>query len=159
VSVTFNLFRIRRFPQAPREGVIIFEKVETHLGGGRPAQTLVNFKSKKPKSGLEFYISRHEMLKRVEGRLYDGTEFNEFFKKNEVTLVLRRQVSLLLCKSSSVVARNLIDELNEEYPVSFRADYLQIDFERIRHKRVNIRTGRTVRTDRTCPTCRTGHAG
>lgn len=72
------------------------------------------------------------MLKRVEGRLYDGREFHEFYKKNEVTLVLERRTNLLACKSAGTVARDLIDELNESYPVSFRCDYINVDFDRIR---------------------------
>lgn len=83
MSITFHLFRIRKFPEEPSEGTVVFRKDETLLSGAKPAQTLVTFKNSQPDVGPEFYSSNHEMLKRVEGRLYDGREFHEFFRKNE----------------------------------------------------------------------------
>ncbi|MCG3121845.1 MAG: hypothetical protein GIKADHBN_00216 [Phycisphaerales bacterium] len=81
------------------------------MGGGRPAQTKVEYKGKS-EAGLEKYVSTHEMLKRVQGRLYSGTEFSEFYQQNEVTLTLKRDANLILCKSSGSVAKDLIDDLN-----------------------------------------------
>ncbi len=133
MSTTFNLFRLRKFPPAPTKGAVLFRKEEVMLGNVRPAQTRVSFKGSSDDSGeIEWYTSHHEMLKRVEGRLYDGTEFHEFFKRNEILLTLWRNENLLVCKSGGVVAKNLVDELNELYPVSFRSDYLHIDFQAIR---------------------------
>jgi hypothetical protein len=132
VPITFNLFRVRRFPPRPAQvDAVLFQRGEQELQG-TSAQTRVTFRGANDEHGIETYASKHEMLKKVEGRLYDGREFHEFYKKNEVLLVLRRQPNLLLCKSSGTVAKDLVDELNEGYPVSFRADYLNIDFDRIR---------------------------
>jgi hypothetical protein len=132
VPVTYNLFRMRRFPNRPAKGdAVVFHHGDPELRG-TPAQTEVTFRGAKDDHGLEIYVSKHEILKRVEGRLYNGTEFHEYYKKNEVEMVLKRENSLIACKCSGVVARDLIDELNESYPTSFRADYLQVDFDRIR---------------------------
>ena len=104
VPVTFNLFRVRKFPARPeKEKELVFQTGDPELHG-TPAQTVVIFKGHNEKVGFESYISKHEMLKKVQGRLYDGTEFSEFFKKNEVMLILKRDSDLLLCKSSGTVA-------------------------------------------------------
>lgn len=132
MPVTFNLFRIRRFPPRPAQvDSVLFQRGERELQG-TPAQTRGTFRAANDEHGIETYVFNHEMLKKVEGRLYDGQEFREYYKKNEVHLVLRRKPNLLLCKSSGIVAKDLVDELNNAYPLSFRADYLNIDFERIR---------------------------
>lgn len=132
MPVTFNLFRVRQFPPRPGQtDAVLFQRGEQELRG-TPAQTRVAFRGANDEHGIETYVSKHEMLKRVEGRLYDGREFHEFYQKNEVLLVLWRQSNLLMCKSSGSVAKDLVDELNDAYPVSFRADYLNIDFDRIR---------------------------
>ena len=134
MPVTLNLFRVRKFVPTPAdEGEIAFRIGEEHLYGGRPAQTRVEYKGKS-ETGLERYVSTHEMLKQVQGRLYNGTEFSEFYKVNEVSLTLKRDANLILCKSSGSVAKDLIDDLNLNYPHSFRCDYLQIDFDKIRPK-------------------------
>lgn len=132
MPVTFNLFRVRHFPSCPAQrDAVVFKRGEQELRG-TPAQTQVSFRDANPEHGIETYLSKHEMLKKVEGRLYDGREFHEFYKKNEVLLVVHRELKLLLCKSSGSVAKDLMDELNEGYPVSFRVDYINIDFNRIR---------------------------
>lgn len=117
MPVTFNLFRVRRFPDRPDQtDAVLFQRGEKELQG-TPAQTRVTLRGANVEHGFETYVSHHEMLKRIEGRLYDGREFHEFYKKNEVLLVLLREHQLLLCKSSGTVAKDLIDETNDGYPV------------------------------------------
>lgn len=112
-------------------GETVFHK-QDELLLGKPAQTIVTFQEHFAELGLEKYVSKHEMLRRVEGRLFDGREFHEYYQQNEVGLLLRREANLILCKSSGLVAKDLIDDLNARYPITFRADYLRIDFDAIK---------------------------
>lgn len=139
MPVTFNLFRVRKFPKRPTAAEsVVFQQGDRELRG-TPAQTKVWFRSTDREHGLEMYVSEHETLKRVEGRLYTGEEFHEFFKKNQVLLVLDRKRNLLICKSSGTVARDFIDEWNDSNPSRFRADYLHFDLESLQTRIGQIR--------------------
>jgi hypothetical protein len=108
----------------------IFHRGDRELRG-TPAQTKVTFRGADDEHGLEVYMSEHEMLKRVEGRLYSGEEFHEFFKKNQVLLVLNRKEALLACKASGTVAKDFVDDWNE-ISGRFRAEYINFDLEKLR---------------------------
>lgn len=139
MPVTFNLFRIRNFPARPAEpGNVVFQQGDRELRG-TPAKTTVTFRRSDHAHNLEMYVSEHEMLKRVEGRLYTGEEFHEFYKKNQVLVVVDRTKNLLACKCSGTVAKDLIDDWNELAPSRFRADYLHFDLEGLRTRIDEVR--------------------
>lgn len=134
LPVTFNLFSVKRFPECPSNpGQVVFQSGDSELKGS-PAQTLVTFQERRTNINVEMYSSKHETLKKVVGRLYDGREFEEFFKKNEIGVILRRDKKHLICRASASVSKDLVDGINESYPVSFRAEYLTVDFDRVRAK-------------------------
>lgn len=139
MPVTFNLFRIRNFPTQPTEaGGVVFQQGDQELRG-TPAKTKVTFQKADAEHNLEMYVSEHEMLKRVEGRLYTGEEFQEFYKKNQVIIVVDRVKQLLACKCSGMVAKDLVDDWNNRAPYRFRADYLHLDLEGIRTRINEVR--------------------
>lgn len=139
MPVTFKLFRIRRFPTRPSTvGDTVFQQGDAELRG-KPAMTSVQFRHSDEEHGLEIYTSLHEMLKRVEGRLYSGEEFHEFFKKNEILIVVNRTKKILACKCAGSVAKDLVDDWNEAAPSTFRADYLHLNLEGIRARMNEVR--------------------
>lgn len=139
MPVTFNLFRVRSFPDKPATpGSVVFRRGDQEIRG-TPAKTKVTFSRADENHKLEMYISEHEMLKRVEGRLYTGEEFHEFYKRNQVLLVLDRPKKLLACKCSGTVAKDLIDDWNDSAPSRFNADYLHIDLEGLRTRIDEVR--------------------
>jgi hypothetical protein len=134
VPTTFSLFKLQRFPYGPYdEDKVVFRIGDSELRG-KPAQTVVRYRKADAKAELEWYSSSHEVRRKVAGRLYDGTDFEEFYQKNEVTIAIHKPETLLACKSSAAVARDLIDELNERHVSRFRADYYRVDFDRIRRQ-------------------------
>ena len=135
MPVSFRLFRLRKFPDQPaKPGTAVFTRDERRLIDDVPPRTFVTSSDPEEELGIEVYLSRHEMLRRLAIRTPTGEDFDSFYRRDRFPLIVSRDHWLLACQCSSVVAKNLVDTLNEAYPISFRADYLAIDFDRLRPK-------------------------
>jgi len=130
MATAFNLFPIDKFPKASTIGQVVFERGNAELRG-TDKRTKVTFCESDAFDRFDRFQVLHETVRRAQGRIYEGDEFDRFFERNEFDMFVDRKAKVLYCNASKATSRNLIDVLNESSS-RFRFDYFEMDFDQVK---------------------------
>lgn len=133
MGATFSFFHSNRFPDCPQgDHKSLFNiPVQMELQG-HPARTTVKLSETCVYGQYERYHVYHEAVRRVRGRTYEGTDFEEFYQKNEFDAFYDRSENTLVCAAGKSLAHSFVEYLNKIHPSDFNADYLHLDFQQLR---------------------------
>ena len=99
---------------------------------GARATTRVILNERQVAAKYEHYNVYYESVRKVRGRLYEGITFDQFYQKNEFSAYMYRDGELLICSGPKKTSKSFIDYLNKEAPDVFNADYMRLDFQKLR---------------------------
>ncbi|MEO0512668.1 MAG: hypothetical protein AAF108_07200 [Planctomycetota bacterium] len=132
MGASFNFFRVEKFPQASAPDEVVLQTQDATGLRGTARQTRVAFTQRDVYGRFERFKVLHETLRKTHGRIYEGDEFDEFFQLNEFDIFYDRERCELVCNCGKKTAKNLVDSLNSEFPVSFHGDYMEINFNTVK---------------------------